>query len=238
MPSLLELPHTSGPSIDAKRRTMSPVADKETSTSSTTLTNVNNSGPCAPQNSLSESYNRFRSDAATTTANAKQIKRTTEVLANVAERRQRHSTKTGNSANTHRKPYPVQPDHLRRKYLLQRVLIALGDVIDADSRTSRSEPANRLFGAMRFFRDSRPSDPTVAVVMALYNALTHGSRYLSYSNDKLKAAHRLIYNIADRDYLSFADSQQGVTSLRMIGFDTMPLEMIWDDDDDYQDDEE
>jgi len=126
-------------------------------------------------------------------------------------------------------PKPVSADpvavRILRVHFLKDVLDALASLTKQAATPRAADYANSLFKAMRVIRDTLPSDPFSAIIIALHDSLAYKNRWAEYTGQQYQQASDILLKYANQD-LKPDRALKAVLVLEEIGFNTTPFEAL------------
>ncbi|MBI4324086.1 MAG: hypothetical protein HY674_02360 [Chloroflexi bacterium] len=127
---------------------------------------------------------------------------------------------------------PSKPDataqRIIRKHFVETTLDDLRRMQDHSGQPSASNYVQHLFKTIRQARDIAGSDPFLAVLIALHDALAYENRWADYSASQYDGALHVLAKYANQDVFP-EKIEKAIMELEDLGFDTTPFAVITDD---------
>lgn len=125
-----------------------------------------------------------------------------------------------------RLPVKLEPEALRilRKHFVEQIIRDLRRIEHYTGAPNAADYAASLFRTMRQVRDQAPSDPFVAVVLALHDSLAYKNRWGDYTANQYEQACAILAKFANQELFP-EKVEKAVMELEAAGFDTTPFEV-------------
>jgi hypothetical protein len=122
-----------------------------------------------------------------------------------------------------------------RRHFLHIILKALEDVQPHAGSADAAPYVNKILHAVRDLDDRSPDDPALAVLWALYDALTYNGQWSQYTSEQFQKAHQHLLRTKQREELRAEHVERAIVDLSAAGFETLPFPIPFDEDDQLDD---
>lgn len=125
-------------------------------------------------------------------------------------------------------------EHVIRSQCLDNIISALENIPQYCPGQDIVPHVNEVMHQMRNMRDLAVFDEHFQLVMTFYNSLAIRNQWVGYTSNQYKAAAEVLRQYGQMEQLSDRQLLRATKALADLGFNTLPIEILFDDEDEYE----